>query len=217
MTPSSTPTTVSFTYPALQSKKGAYLISHKPTSKVKTPLGLQYLLTFKAQRVQDQRNISPQKHANIAMFSISQNLFSQPTDRDLLIICVHFTLIVAERVQCRSDQIFRNTPLNIVPLPSQDSSKPENASDTPPTSFIPNELNDTVEPVEQSNQEKVMTSQNNVSFGCPFLLWSKQLYYQYTFISRIKRFTQTMDSQQKDPKDAVPSHEFIDKNQARTV
>ena len=26
-----------------------------------------------------------------------------------------------------------------------------------------------------------------------------------------------MDSQQKDPKDAVPSHEFIYKNQARTM
>lgn len=153
------------------------------------------------------------------MFSISQTLkfISQPTGRNLLIICFHFTLIVAARVQCRPDLFFRNTPLNIVSLPSQDSSKPENALDTSPTSLIPNKSKDTMEPVEQTNQEKVMTSQNNVRFDCPFLLRSKQLYHQYTCINTIKRFTQTMDSQHKDQKDAVPPREFIDKNQARTV
>ena len=35
--------------------------------------------------------------------------------------------------------------------------------------------------------------------------------YIYIFIGRIRRSTQTMDSQQKDPKDAVPPRKFIDK------
>lgn len=188
MTPPSTPTTVSFTYPALYSQKGAYLFPTKRLQKSKIRLDFSIFLLLRLSEWRTNEIFHLKNTQILPCFQYLRTYFPSQLIVTFYIICVHFTLIVAERVQCRSDQIFRNTPLNIVPLPSQDSSKPENASDTPPTSFIPNELNDIVEPMEQSNQEKMMTSQNNVSFGCPFLLWSKQLYYKYTCISRIKRF-----------------------------
>ena len=34
--------------------------------------------------------------------------------------------------------------------------------------------------------------------------------YIHTYLGRRRRSTQTVDSKQKDPKDAVPPHKFID-------
>ena len=42
-----------------------------------------------------------------------------------------------------------------------------------------------------------------------FSIASIYIYILYIDLGRIKRFTQTMDSQEEDPKDAVSPHEFI--------